>query len=220
MPCDFIAARCSLLPRIASRPPCTFGWSVLTRPSIISGKPVSSETSFTFSPAVAIALAVPPVEINSTPRAASALAKSISPVLSETDNSARATRRVVSVMGKVLFLGDAYAQARGDCPRASRWCSIQSRQSRERGLVSSFWRASQWQQARHRQFAICRDQLRWLTPAGIQYRSKSRCSATFGAHQCSELSPGLLKCCVGQEHAENADCLDEVCERLPRSQKR
>jgi len=47
---------------IASSPPCTLGCSVLTLPSIISGKPVSSETSVTFNPAAAIALAVPPVE--------------------------------------------------------------------------------------------------------------------------------------------------------------
>jgi len=29
------------------RPPCTLGWSVFTRPSSISGKPVNSDTSFT-----------------------------------------------------------------------------------------------------------------------------------------------------------------------------
>src|SRR6185503_12824297 len=71
----------------------------------ISGKPVSSETSLTCSPAAAIALAVPPVETSSTPCPASALANSIRPVLSETDNRARVTRRVVSVMGKVLCQG-------------------------------------------------------------------------------------------------------------------
>ena len=43
-------------------PPCTVGCSVLTRPSIISGKPVTSETLTTGSPASARALAVPPVE--------------------------------------------------------------------------------------------------------------------------------------------------------------
>src|SRR6185436_15693021 len=52
-----------------------------------------------------MALAVPPVETSSTPCAASARANSIRPVLSETDNRARVTRRVVSVMGKVLCQG-------------------------------------------------------------------------------------------------------------------
>ena len=54
-----------------------------------SGKPVISETSVTGIPAVAIALRVPPVEMISTPRAASAAAKSVRPVLSNTDSNAR-----------------------------------------------------------------------------------------------------------------------------------
>ena len=66
------------------------GWSVFTRPSIISGKPVSSETSRTASPASRSALAVPPVETSSTPCRASACPSSASPVLSETDSKARA----------------------------------------------------------------------------------------------------------------------------------
>ena len=37
MPWASIAARCSALPRMARRPPWTPGWSVFTRPSIISG---------------------------------------------------------------------------------------------------------------------------------------------------------------------------------------
>ena len=56
MPCAAIEAACSLLSRIASRPPCTLGCSVFTRPSIISGKPVSSATSSTLRPASASAL--------------------------------------------------------------------------------------------------------------------------------------------------------------------
>src|SRR6478609_9326022 len=104
MPCAFIASACSLLSRIASRPPCTFGCNVLTRPSIISGKPVRSETSFTLRPAAAIAFAVPPVETSSTSCAASALANSIRPVLSETESRARVTRRGWSVMSKILCL--------------------------------------------------------------------------------------------------------------------
>src|ERR1700722_3570991 len=100
MPCAIIACACSALSRIASKPPCTFGCRVLTRPSIISGNPVSSETSLTFNPTAAIALAVPPVETKSMPWAASARANSISPDLSETDNNARVTRRGLSVMGR------------------------------------------------------------------------------------------------------------------------
>ena len=88
-----MAASCSGFSRMARSPPCTFGCSVLTRPSIISGKPVRSETSRTASPASASALAVPPVETSSTPRAASAWAKGTSPVLSETESRARDTRR-------------------------------------------------------------------------------------------------------------------------------
>ena len=63
---------------------------------------MSSETSRTASPASAIALAVPPVEISSTPWPASARANSIKPDLSETESSARLTRRRVSVMGEIL----------------------------------------------------------------------------------------------------------------------
>src|ERR1035437_10116680 len=99
MPCLSIAAACSLLARIASNPPCTFGCSVLTRPSIISGKPVSSATSITLSPASFSALAVPPVEINSTPEPVSAVANSLSPVLSDTHIKARVVRRGWLVMG-------------------------------------------------------------------------------------------------------------------------
>src|SRR5215204_3950592 len=70
-------------------PPWIFGCSVLTRPSIISGKPVTSETFTTGSPASAKAFAVPPVETNSKPRAASALPNGIRPDLSETLRIAR-----------------------------------------------------------------------------------------------------------------------------------
>lgn len=47
MPCSAIALACSAASRTPSRPPCTIGCRVFTRPSIISGKPVRSETSFT-----------------------------------------------------------------------------------------------------------------------------------------------------------------------------
>ena len=67
MPCSSAAAMCAGTSRRASRPPCTRGCSVLTRPSIISGKPVRSSIGRTGTPASASALAVPPVETISTP---------------------------------------------------------------------------------------------------------------------------------------------------------
>ena len=54
------------LSRRASRPPWTLGCSVLTRPSIISGKPVYCSMGTTRTPASSRARAVPPVEITST----------------------------------------------------------------------------------------------------------------------------------------------------------
>src|SRR5690606_33373209 len=83
------ASTASSTPARPSRPPCTTGCRVLTRPSIISGNPVTSLTSRTCRPASRIALAVPPVDNSSTPRLASARASSTSPVLSETESSAR-----------------------------------------------------------------------------------------------------------------------------------
>ena len=91
MPCSAITA--SSVPARPSRPPCTTGCSVVTRPSIMSGKPVASLTSFTASPASRKAFAVPPVESSSTPCAASARARSINPALSDTESSARRTGR-------------------------------------------------------------------------------------------------------------------------------
>src|SRR5690554_1901581 len=103
MPCSAITA--SSVPRRPSRPPCTFGCRVLTRPSMISGKPVTSETSRTGSPASRMARAVPPVESSSMLRAARARARSISPVLSDTDSSARRTgsRLVVMASAQAVF---------------------------------------------------------------------------------------------------------------------
>src|SRR5690606_25430122 len=66
---------------------------------MISGNPVTSYTSRTASPASRIAFAVPPVDSSSTLRAASARASSTSPVLSETDSSARRTGSWSAVMG-------------------------------------------------------------------------------------------------------------------------
>ena len=65
-----------------------FGCSVFTRPSIISRKPVTSLTSFTASPASrGLRGAAGREQFHAV--AASAQARSISPVLSDTDNSAR-----------------------------------------------------------------------------------------------------------------------------------
>ena len=63
-------------------PACTAGCSVFTRPSRHSGKPVSSSTAVTGTPASAIRAAVDPVETISTPAACSPRASSSSPVLS------------------------------------------------------------------------------------------------------------------------------------------
>ena len=82
---------CGVVAHAPSRPPWSFGCSVLTRPSMISGKPVKSAIERTAMPASASAPAVPPVETISTPSSASPRAKSTRPVLSETDSSARRT---------------------------------------------------------------------------------------------------------------------------------
>src|SRR6478609_1696145 len=82
---------CSGSSRRASSAACSRGCRVLTRPPRISSWPVNSATSVTSSPASRSAAAVPPVERISTPRAARPLAKSPTPVLSETETSARRT---------------------------------------------------------------------------------------------------------------------------------
>ena len=66
----------------ASRPACTRGCRVFTRPSRHSGKPVSSSTGVTGTPAAPILAAVLPVETISTPAACSPAASSSRPVLS------------------------------------------------------------------------------------------------------------------------------------------
>jgi len=71
-------------------PPWIFGWRVFTRPSIISGNPVTSATLVTGRPAAAIAVAVPPVEMSWNPCPSTRLrAKASRPVLSETLRIAR-----------------------------------------------------------------------------------------------------------------------------------
>jgi len=70
-------------------PPWILGCNVFTRPSIISGKPVTSATSRTVTPDSRSSLAVPPVERISTPKPTSAFASSTTPVLSWTETRAR-----------------------------------------------------------------------------------------------------------------------------------
>src|SRR6478735_5438026 len=82
---------CSGSSRRASSAACSRGCRVLTRPPRISSWPVNSETSVTSSPASRSAVAVPPVERISTPSPARPRAKSATPVLSETETSARRT---------------------------------------------------------------------------------------------------------------------------------
>src|SRR5919202_565509 len=65
-------------------PPCTAGWSVLTRPSRISGKPVSSEIDLAPTPPSTSERSVPPVEKISTPCCSRPRANGTTPVLSET----------------------------------------------------------------------------------------------------------------------------------------
>src|SRR3954471_9432215 len=82
---------CSGSSRRASSAACSRGCRVLTRPPRISSWPVNSETSATSRPASRSAAAVPPAERISTPRPARPRAKSATPVLSETETSARRT---------------------------------------------------------------------------------------------------------------------------------
>ena len=65
MPAPAIAAMCDASARIAKMPPWTPGWSVLTRPESISGKPVRDSTVETGRPAAERAAAEPPVETRS-----------------------------------------------------------------------------------------------------------------------------------------------------------
>src|SRR3954464_11840065 len=92
MPCSAAAWMCDGSSRRASSPAYRRGCSVLTRPSMISGKPVKSSIERTSSPDSRSATAVPPVEMSSMPRPARPRAKSTMPRLSETDSSARRTR--------------------------------------------------------------------------------------------------------------------------------
>src|SRR5687767_11424289 len=108
MPCSRMTA--SSVPARPSSAPWTFGCRVFTRPFMISGKPVSDDTSVTGRPVPAIVRAVPPVETREYPRAASSRARSTIPVLSETESNARrAFGRVIS-SGSESVLAQLFAQ--------------------------------------------------------------------------------------------------------------
>src|SRR3989304_2699150 len=83
---------CSGSERRARMAPWMAGCRVFTRPSSISGRPGTSATSVTVSPALRRCSAVFPVEISSAPCSRSPLANSASPVLSETVKRARRMR--------------------------------------------------------------------------------------------------------------------------------
>src|SRR6516162_9636134 len=100
------AATSSGRSRRARSPPWIAGCRVFTRPSSISGKPVTVATSVTGSPAAVRARAVPPVEISATPRAISAPAKGMIPVLSLTEMSAR------WIIGAAFSSGEGQRHAR------------------------------------------------------------------------------------------------------------
>src|ERR1043166_350421 len=75
--------------------PKTFGVSVLTRPPRISGAPDHWAIDVTGMPASERCFAVPPVERISTLCAARTFARSMVPVLSETERMARSIRRCI-----------------------------------------------------------------------------------------------------------------------------
>ena len=79
-------------------PAWTPGVSVFTRPVRMLGACVYSDTSSTLSPASRSALAVPPVDTSSTPWCTRNVPSATSPVLSDTDSTARDTRRSDSVL--------------------------------------------------------------------------------------------------------------------------
>ena len=69
-------------------PPCTMGWSVFTRPSSISGQPVTVSSGVTARPLSFKIFAVPPVEISSVPSSVRARANSTRPSFFVTERRA------------------------------------------------------------------------------------------------------------------------------------
>src|SRR5262245_3816395 len=101
MPCAASALMCAGRSRRASRAPWMRGCSVLTRPSSISGKPVTCDTSVTGNLASANSFAVPPVDSSVMPRWCRARANSTMPALSETEISARGMSLQEFVVGQL-----------------------------------------------------------------------------------------------------------------------
>jgi hypothetical protein len=78
----FSSSTCSGFRRSARIPPWIFGCSVLTRPSSISGDPVTCSTDVTAIPASRRVWAVPPDDTSATPWSASSFANATRSVLS------------------------------------------------------------------------------------------------------------------------------------------
>ena len=95
---------------------------------------MNSATSVTSIPASRSAAAVPPVERISTPSSASPLAKSATPVLSETEISARRTRTLLRSALTSLSAAVASAEAASS---AAVWVSLTHRSATRRGLRAS-----------------------------------------------------------------------------------
>ena len=102
----------SSTPKRPRSAPWIFGCSVFTRPPMISGKPVTPDTSVTLNPASRRACAVPPVEIKATPSAARPRASSTRPVLSDTLSKALVGGCRVAGCSSVMTSGCAKFEAR------------------------------------------------------------------------------------------------------------
>ena len=139
-----------------SRPPKTFGWSVLRRPSIISGKPVYSETSRTGIPSSWRCLRVPPVLKISTPASASPRANAARPNFSLTlirarriggdgivTPSCRLSCRPGDGSGpKLLFLGFLRRTSRGRARKIGHLRRLRREEGPQRG--KKWYYGAQW----------------------------------------------------------------------------
>src|SRR5512134_151215 len=96
IPWASIVRMCSRFPRRASSPPWIFGFSVFTRPSSISGKPVYSSISRTGTFFSRRSFAVPPEAYSSTPSLERERQNSAIPALSDTLMIARWILAMVS----------------------------------------------------------------------------------------------------------------------------
>ena len=104
------------------------GCMVLTRPSSISGKPVTSSTSVTGMPESLRSRAVPPVEMTVTPMSVRALANDSTPLLLKTEISARLTFTM-------LLLRMTYPWRRGGLPRRITRLAQAYKKGRARGMA-------------------------------------------------------------------------------------